>query len=633
MTTYQRFNAGDWVKEVDGYGSYNTTSFTQLGIAHGALWFSGPYVNAGAGTSGSRYLYGISLIDGSPVATIDVVGLGGSYFRNMGMAVDQNGYIWLLGADGFNASNPAVNVVDVINNTLIATAGTQSSGNYGDSNIIFDETNNQMWLYRSSTKLQAISTVSYTEVLQIVDNANGGFAFDPDNNHMWAFNYTSNTIKRYNATTGASVSTVSSSFTLNATTVVYIPELKIMLASDNQDAEAWSTLTLTKVGTIAVSGGNDDFRALHYNDGIRSIISYHYDDAEGVTYLSAYDIDNSYAETRYVLDLLPNDDPINDQIVHAAITIDDNKNIYLGVDKFNTGDSSYTTYMYKIAYMPGSPMRGDGESITVNPATIVGDSGLYTNQNDAFNRELILDLDLGAFYVNDFGHTGFPKIHDYIRLPGYAIRYDETLIYAGTESVIVTAGDTVVVNNATGVDRSSEPRAEQFKYLTTSSTSFTISEYKDFDFVDFASYDGLGANFSSYLVTGYDLSQDMMRRKRAIYLIVYCERTETIYTLTSDGVVLARQSGCIIQPQWDWASSPAQGKWGQSFQAYRFLNNRTQPTSPAAGDTFDYGERVIITKNKLRGSGRSLSLFIQSQDGKDMKLLGWGIDQTRQDFV
>ena len=48
----------------------------------------------------------------------------------------------------------------------------------------------------------------------------------------------------------------------------------------------------------------------------------------------------------------------------------------------------------------------------------------------------------------------------------------------------------------------------------------------------------------------------------------------------------------------------------------------------SVADDFDYGESVIVTKNKLRGSGKCLSLKIQSETGKDIKILGWGIVAT-----
>jgi len=45
-------------------------------------------------------------------------------------------------------------------------------------------------------------------------------------------------------------------------------------------------------------------------------------------------------------------------------------------------------------------------------------------------------------------------------------------------------------------------------------------------------------------------------------------------------------------------------------------------------DDFDYGYEVLTTKSKLRGYGRALSLYIQSESGKDMHLLGWGVSAT-----
>ena len=77
-----------------------------------------------------------------------------------------------------------------------------------------------------------------------------------------------------------------------------------------------------------------------------------------------------------------------------------------------------------------------------------------------------------------------------------------------------------------------------------------------------------------------------------------------------------------MQSQWNWTDSVNSGKWGTQFQAYRLR----RPYIPqSADDTFTYGERVVVTKNKLRGSGRALSLLIESEAGKDMRLLGWAM--------
>ena len=103
-------------------------------------------------------------------------------------------------------------------------------------------------------------------------------------------------------------------------------------------------------------------------------------------------------------------------------------------------------------------------------------------------------------------------------------------------------------------------------------------------------------------------------------------KTEDGFTATGSGTsasfVLNNQSSCRVQAQWNWANSLNSGRWGLEFQAYRLLRMYI-PTG--AADKFDTGEAVVVTKNKLRGSGKTLSLKIQSEEGKDMKLLGWSV--------
>jgi hypothetical protein len=250
------------------------------------------------------------------------------------------------------------------------------------------------------------------------------------------------------------------------------------------------------------------------------------------------------------------------------------------------------------------------------------------NYQTSYNRELILDLTLEAFSVYSFDHddedADAPKVHAYIPV-GKEIKTDaEDVVLDNSGNIVVDgSGNNVTVTVKTSSNRTTDSRRESFKFLTTQGTSITISEYRDYTFTDWVSYDGTGFDFSSYALSGYNISDDFMRKKQAIYIIVHSERTEYWYTLSGADVVLARQSSCLVQAQWDFNISADQGKWGTQFEAYRLM--LPQPASPSAGDNFDYGPRVITTKNKLRGSGDALSILFQSSTGKDMKLLGWGL--------
>jgi len=88
-----------------------------------------------------------------------------------------------------------------------------------------------------------------------------------------------------------------------------------------------------------------------------------------------------------------------------------------------------------------------------------------TNYSNKYNKELIYDLTLKAWYKNDFasipainGQSFGPFVADYVPVPGYA-------------------------SSRTTVTRSIAParqfRREQFSYLTIENGKFTLSEYKD----------------------------------------------------------------------------------------------------------------------------------------------------------
>jgi len=250
----------------------------------------------------------------------------------------------------------------------------------------------------------------------------------------------------------------------------------------------------------------------------------------------------------------------------------------------------------------------------------------YSTENsiNRYNRELIYDITLGSFYTNTISSllSNSPYIVDYIDIPGYSVATADTEVVVGSDTVIITSGTPVVITEAQVQNRTS-----QFSFLTMNGTSFTLSKYRNTTFYDWVTPSGsTGINYSSYLVTGYELFQDLLREKTVPYIFFYFRRTENGFETDGSGnLIYTDPSACLVQSQWSWANSAASGKWGTQFQAYRLLRNYI-PTG--AEDEFDYGESVIVTKNKLRGSGKCLSLKFNSEAGKDIKILGWGVTGT-----
>ena len=251
---------------------------------------------------------------------------------------------------------------------------------------------------------------------------------------------------------------------------------------------------------------------------------------------------------------------------------------------------------------------------------LYNDSTDYSSSNypNSYNKELIYDLTLKAWSKNELSSlaSDSPYVADYVAMPGYSVSAREESVVAGTDTVLITAGDTVVIP-----DDVATSRTEQFSFLTIVGTSFTLSKYNGSDFLDWKTKDSVGVDYSSYLYTGYELFGDIMRQKQIPYIFLYLQKTEDGFQASGDDLVFKNQSSCKVQAQWGWSNSAANGKWGKEFQAYRILRNYTPS---GASDAYDSGESMVVTKNKLRGSGKCLSLYIRSEQGKDMKLLGWG---------
>lgn len=233
-----------------------------------------------------------------------------------------------------------------------------------------------------------------------------------------------------------------------------------------------------------------------------------------------------------------------------------------------------------------------------------------------FNRELILDLTLQAFYPQSFQSTT-PYVAGYVTIPNYTVATTSETVFSSTDEVLVST-DSVIVETDSLVARTT-----QFSFLTIVGTSFTLSKYNNSVFRDWFTYNGIGIDYSSYLVTGYEMFGDTMRTKQVPYIWFYFTKTEDGFSTDSSGnLQIDNPSSCLVKAKWNWTDSAASGQWGSQFQAYKF--NRNYIPS-GASDIFDNGYAVTVTKNKLRGSGRSLSLLIESETGKDMKLLGWSV--------
>jgi hypothetical protein len=130
--------------------------------------------------------------------------------------------------------------------------------------------------------------------------------------------------------------------------------------------------------------------------------------------------------------------------------------------------------------------------------------------------------------------------------------------------------------------------------------------------------------YSSFVETGYELLEDAMRLKQAMYVYSYFRSTEDTYISDgADGFIVQHPSSCFLQIKWDWSSSQIANRWSNKQQAYRLAR---VPIFSEDDLTVDTGSPVVVSRLKVRGSGKAIQFrFENNAIGSNFDLLGWAV--------
>jgi hypothetical protein len=209
------------------------------------------------------------------------------------------------------------------------------------------------------------------------------------------------------------------------------------------------------------------------------------------------------------------------------------------------------------------------------------------------------------------------------------------------ESTLNTLRDTVnVVDGSNNVKSSTNQVVSESSFTVGSDTfinylcfkegattvQWSFGNFTSTSFMDWKAVDNTGVDYDSYFETGNELMGDAQRNKQATWVHTYFNRTENEY-LDESLEAFDRPSSCYMQAKWEWTDHSNSGKFSPKVQVYK-LDRRGITYEPSSGTEFNSGYPVIVTKNKIRGTGKCLRLRFESEQGKDFDLLGWAINWT-----
>ena len=188
--------------------------------------------------------------------------------------------------------------------------------------------------------------------------------------------------------------------------------------------------------------------------------------------------------------------------------------------------------------------------------------------------------------------------------PRAIVEVDGETVYVGEDVVEIKKKDEDYI----GFD--------SLSYLVVDGNSMCVTfanctniEHKDWTIGDVK---GNGFDYTSYLITHPIVFQDIYTNKQAPYIT-------TTYKRSEEGALF--QSGCFMSARWNWAFASASYDWDSKQQTYRLpVDQMYRPKE------YDEYREFVLTKTRIRGSGKSLQLKFENDGSKDFRLCAIGID-------
>lgn len=226
-------------------------------------------------------------------------------------------------------------------------------------------------------------------------------------------------------------------------------------------------------------------------------------------------------------------------------------------------------------------------------------------------KVLIYDINLQAFFPWEIADTTgtSPYLFCGFYLSGLGSNDVDYNILAGADQVIDASSNTVIETISSTASTSTDT-----KFLVRTANGYlTVANFTGRDFLDWGS-----ANYTSYAETSYDFSGSAMLKKNVPYIVSYMKRTEENFVLVDGNYEVDYPSSCLLTVKWDLSNDSS--RWSSPSQIYRMVN---YPTVDPNNLTFTYPYDTIVARTKIRGKGRVMRMRFESEQGKDLNLIGW----------
>jgi hypothetical protein len=212
-----------------------------------------------------------------------------------------------------------------------------------------------------------------------------------------------------------------------------------------------------------------------------------------------------------------------------------------------------------------------------------------------YDRVLNFNTVTQAFYPWSF--TGNVTLNGVIVIQGNtATTIVDDVTVSGTD---VTVSSVVVTTTEYSETELAGLTKFLCSYVSGSSHKITFANEEDTDMRDFVSFDSVGVDYESYVVSGYKVRGDAQRRFQTNYVYLFADLEENeIFDFRSI---------------WDYHTDNANKEFGS--------NQRIDTTT-------DTGRRYRFRRLKIRGSGISVQFKIASIPGRQFKIVGWSTFDT-----